>query len=133
MLFAPRQRRTGTSSALVGLLCCLASFAVIGFSRQAVAAAGHVAIESGGLRRTAVLVERERLKLGRRPVIMVLHGGSGSGARVRRNLGLEEAIRARNLTLVYPDAIGGHWGDTQETARRDIDFLRMLIDQLVAN
>jgi polyhydroxybutyrate depolymerase len=133
MLFAPRQRRTGTSSVLVGLLCCLGSFAAIGFSREAVAAAGHVAIESGGLRRTAVLVERERLKLGRRPVILVLHGGSGSGARVRRNLGLEDAIRSHNVTLVYPDAVNGHWGDTKETAQHDIDFLRTLVDQLIAN
>jgi polyhydroxybutyrate depolymerase len=102
-------------------------------SREAAAAAGHVTIDSGGARRTAVLVERERLKLGRRPVVVVLHGGSGSGARVRRNLGLEEAIRSHNVTLVYPDAINGHWGDAKETAQRDIDFLRMLVDQLIAN
>jgi polyhydroxybutyrate depolymerase len=111
----------------------LAGFAAAAFSREALAAAGYVAIESGGLRRTAVLVERERLKLGRRAVIVVLHGGSGSGARVRRNLGLEEAIRSRNVTLVYPDAINGHWGETKEAAQRDVDFLRTLVDQLIAN
>jgi polyhydroxybutyrate depolymerase len=111
----------------------LAGFAAAAFSHEALAAAGYVAIESGGLRRTAVLVERERLKLGRRAVIVVLHGGSGSGARVRRNLGLEEAIRSRNVTLVYPDAVNGHWGETKEAAQRDVDFLRTLVDQLIAN
>jgi polyhydroxybutyrate depolymerase len=132
MLFAPRQRSVRSSPALVGLVCCV-GIAAIASGDAALAAAGHVTIDSGGQRRTAVLVERERLKLGRRPVVVVLHGGSGSGARVRRNLGLEEAIRSPNVTLVYPDAIGGQWGETKETAQRDIDFLRMLIDQLIAN
>jgi polyhydroxybutyrate depolymerase len=130
MPVAPRQRILH-AFALVGL--CWFGVEAVAFSNPAVAAAGHIAIESGGVRRTAVLVERERLKLGRRPLIVVLHGGSGSGARVRRSLGLEEAIRSRNVILVYPDAIHGHWGDTKETAQRDIDFLRTLIDQLIAN
>jgi polyhydroxybutyrate depolymerase len=132
MLTARWQRRVAIRFASLGLLCCLAAFAGTGFGDCALAAAGHVTIESGGQRRTAVLVERERLKLGRRPVIVVLHGGSGSGARVRRNLGLEEAIRSHNVTLVYPDAINGHWGDSKEAAQRDMDFLRTLIDQLIA-
>jgi polyhydroxybutyrate depolymerase len=130
---ARRQRSVAMRFALPGLLCCLAGLAGTGFGNSAMAAAGHVTIDSGGQRRTAVLVERERLKLGRRPVIVVLHGGSGSGARVRRALGLEEAIRSHNVALLYPDAIGGHWGDTKETAQRDIDFIRTLVDQLVAN
>jgi polyhydroxybutyrate depolymerase len=133
MVIAPRQRSRLRSPAFAGLLFCLAGLISVGFSQRAVAAAAHVTLDSGGLRRTAVLVERERLKLGRRAVIVVLHGGSGSGARVRRNLGLEEAIRSRNVTLVYPDAINGHWGETKETAQRDIDFLRTLIDRLIAN
>jgi polyhydroxybutyrate depolymerase len=133
MLIAPRQPSVAGRPAFAGLLFCLAALTSVGLSQRAAAAAAHVTIDSGGLRRTAVLVERERLKLGRRPVIVVLHGGSGSGARVRRNLGLEEAIRSRNVTLVYPDAINGHWGETKEAAQRDIDFLRTLIDRLIAN
>jgi polyhydroxybutyrate depolymerase len=134
MLIAPRQRRViMMRPASLRVISCLLGLAAAGFGQRAVAAAAHVTIESGGLRRTAVLVERERLKLGRRPVIVVLHGGSGSGARVRRNLGLEETIRSRNVTLVYPDAINGHWGETKETAQKDIDFLRTLLDRLVAN
>ncbi|MBV9066425.1 MAG: alpha/beta hydrolase fold domain-containing protein [Methylobacteriaceae bacterium] len=119
--------------ASLGVISCLLGLALAAVSQSALAAAAHVTIESGGQRRTAVLVERERLKLGRRPVIVVLHGGSGSGARVRRNLGLEETIRSRNVTLVYPDAINGHWGETKETAQRDIDFLGILLDRLIAN
>jgi polyhydroxybutyrate depolymerase len=133
MPIAPRQRSVTTRPASLGVISCLLGLALAGESQSALAAAAHVAIESGGQRRTAVLVERERLKLGRRPVIVVLHGGSGSGARVRRNLGLEETIRSRNVTLVYPDAINGHWGETKETAQRDIDFLRTLLDRLIAN
>ncbi|MEA2833955.1 MAG: polyhydroxybutyrate depolymerase [Methylobacteriaceae bacterium] len=133
MPIPPRQRSVPMRPASLGVISSLLGLAVASVSQPAVAAATHVTIESGGLRRTAVLVERERLKLGRRPVIVVLHGGSGSGARVRRNLGLEETIRSRNVTLVYPDAINGHWGETRETAQRDIDFLRTLLDRLVAN
>jgi polyhydroxybutyrate depolymerase len=133
MSIAPRQRSVRIGPRFRGVPLFVAAVAILGSSEPAAAAAAHVAIESGGLRRTAVLVERERLKLGRRPVIVVLHGGSGSGARVRRNLGLEEAIRSRNVTLVYPDAIGGRWGETKETAQKDIDFLRSLVDRLVAN
>ncbi|GAC1556757.1 MAG: PHB depolymerase family esterase [Beijerinckiaceae bacterium] len=114
---------------LVALCCGVAAAHVA----PAEAASGVVTVESGGVRRTAFLVERQRLKLGRRALIVVLHGGSGSGARVRRNLGLEEAIRSRNVTLVYPDAIDGHWGNTKETAQRDIDFIRALVDRLIAN
>ncbi|MBV8849189.1 MAG: alpha/beta fold hydrolase [Methylobacteriaceae bacterium] len=132
MIVARRQRSVRAVRLLIGLFF-MGGLAVAAFTQAAEAAAGHVTIESGGQRRTAVLVERERLKLGRRPVIVVLHGGSGSGARVRRNLGLEEAIRSHNVALLYPDAIGGHWGDTKETAQRDIDFIRMLVDQLVAS
>ena len=133
MSIAPRQRSVHAGPRLLGALFFAATETIVGSCQPAAAAAAHVTIESGGLRRTAVLVERERLKLGRRPIIIVLHGGSGSGARVRRNLGLEEAIRSRNVTLVYPDAIGGHWGETKETAQKDIDFLRTLLDQLIAN
>jgi polyhydroxybutyrate depolymerase len=131
MPIAPRQRRRNRF-ALVIFGCC-ATLASLGAGREAVAAAGRITIESGGQRRTAVLVERERLKIGRRPVIVVLHGGSGSGARVRRNLGIEEAIRSRNVILLYPDAIHGHWGDTKEAAQADMDFLRTLVDKLIAN
>jgi polyhydroxybutyrate depolymerase len=127
------QRSILFSHVLLGLLCCAIGFVVTPFGGEAAAAAGHVTIESGGLRRTAVLVERERLKLGRRAVIVVLHGGSGSGARVRRNLGLEDTIRSRNVSLLYPDAIGGRWGETKEAAQRDVDFLHTLIDRLIAN
>jgi polyhydroxybutyrate depolymerase len=133
MSIAPRQRSVMIGPVLFGVFCCWVGFAIAGFSQPATAAAGHISIESEGLRRTAVLVERERLKLGRRAVIVVLHGGSGSGARVRRNLGLEDAIRSRNVSLVYPDALNGHWGETKEAAQRDIAFLRTLVDQLIAN
>jgi len=133
MPIAPPQRSVTMRPASLGVISCLLGLALAAVSQSALAAAAHVTIESGGQRRTAVLVERERLKLGRRPVIVVLHGGSGSGARVRRNLGLEETIRSRNVTLVYPDAINGHWGETKETAQRDIDFLGILLDRLIAN
>ncbi|MDX6320099.1 MAG: polyhydroxybutyrate depolymerase [Nocardioidaceae bacterium] len=128
-----RQRSTRFGPLVLGVLGLVLGLLAMSFSKQAVAAAGHVTIESDGVRRTAVLVERERLKLGRRALIVVLHGGSGSGARVRRNLGLEDTIRSSNVSLLYPDAIGGRWGETKEAAQRDINFLRTLVDRLITN
>ena len=134
MLIAPRQRRViMMRPASLRAISCLLGLAAAGFGQRAVAAAAHVTIEFGRIAKNGGAGRTRAVELGRRPVIVVLHGGSGSGARVRRNLGLEETICSRNVTLVYPDAINGHWGETKETAQKDIDFLRTLLDRLVAN
>ncbi|WP_245270646.1 alpha/beta hydrolase family esterase [Beijerinckia mobilis] len=96
------------------------------------AASGKITLNSGGLSRTAILVQHERLKKSRRPVIIVLHGGSGNGARVRHQLGLEEILNSARPVMVYPDAIGGHWAITSPAdAERDEQFILDLIDRLV--
>ncbi len=66
--------------------------------------------------RTALIVQHERLKKARRSVILVLHGGKGYGARIRRNLGLEDIVRSSGPVMVYPNALGGTWNVTTGAA-----------------
>lgn len=101
--------------------------------RPVFAASGRIQFESGGVARSAFLVEHERLKRGPRPTVIVLHGASGSGARVRRNLGLEDVIGTHGVVIVYPDAADGVWDQGDAGTRRDTQMLRDLIRKLVAD
>jgi polyhydroxybutyrate depolymerase len=97
------------------------------------AASGRVKIESGGVARSAILVEHARLKKSRRPVIIILHGGGGSAKRVRHLLGLEEKTRSASPVMVYPDAIGGQWNDVAAAgATPDVIFVHDLITKLTS-
>ena len=101
-----------------------------GFQTRAFAASGRLQFESGGSARTAFLVEHERLKRGPRATIIILHGGSSSGLRVRRNLGLEDQIRSEGVVVVYPDAVNGTWDQGDAGSHRDIQMLRDLVRKL---
>jgi polyhydroxybutyrate depolymerase len=104
--------------------------------RPAEAAYGRVTLTVNGVKRTATLVEFDRLKKRRRPVIMVLHGGaggSGAGLRARRNLGVDAIARKYGAIVVYPDAADGYWGRAKagEVAPDDAGFLRALATRLI--
>ena len=94
------------------------------------AASGKLSFESGGQARSAFIVEHERLKRRLRATILILHGGSGSGLRTRRIIGLEDVIRSQGVVIVYPDAINGKW-DLADDSHRDVQAIRDLIKKLV--
>jgi polyhydroxybutyrate depolymerase len=127
---AKLKRFSYPAAAMAGLL---ALAAVILCPLAPAFAAARLTIESGGVSRTAVVVERDRLKLGRRPLIIVLHRGGAFGAHVRRRLGLEEIAQSSKPIFLYPDAIQGVWPATPGAeADRDVKFLRDLVDHFVA-
>jgi len=100
------------------------------------AAYGRVTLTINGETRTATLVEFDRLKKRRRPVIIVLHGGaggSGAGLRARRNLGVDAVARKYGAIVVYPDAADGFWGRAKpgQPAPDDAGFLRALASRLI--
>lgn len=100
----------------------------------AAAASGHLTLDVGGLKRTALIVEHARLKKARRPVVVVLHGYKGDGARIRRNLGLEAIFGASGAILVFPDAYEKRWA-VSGPPRPNVDdpgFIRALATELVA-
>ena len=105
----------------------LAAAVALGAAETASAASGRISIESGGVKRTAFLVEHARLKQARRPVIVFLHGQSGAGVRVRNRLGLDRALKSRSVVAVYPDAIGERWDLSEAGSDRELKFVRDLI------
>ena len=116
------------AAALIGLAAAL-----LGAPETASAAAGRIAIESGGLTRTAILVQHRRLKQGRRPVVVILRAGRDKSARLRRIFGLEEMARSSGPILLYPDPVAGRWSDAPGAeANRDAVFIRDLIAKLVS-
>ncbi len=95
------------------------------------AASGRLTFQSGGQTRSAFVVEQQRLKRGARATLIILHGGSGSGLRTRRTLGLEDVIRSQGVAVVYPDAIDGRWDLSDKGAPRETTMVRDLIRKLV--
>lgn len=75
---------------------------------------------------------------GRRPVLVCLHGGGGTGAQFRKSTGagFERAGRDDGLIVLYPDGIGRQWNDGRADAPSgpafsgdvdDVAFLRQLV------
>jgi polyhydroxybutyrate depolymerase len=113
-----------------GLLAVAASALL--FPAQAEAAA-RLNIQSGGTVRSTVVVEHERLKLRRRPLIIVLHSTGGVGARVHRHGAFEEISETSKPVFLYPDALSGDWPVAAgPDSDRDVKFLRDLIERFVA-
>jgi len=122
-------------SRLLFLLACFAaSLASAGWSDPAFAFTGRISIDEGGVMRTALIVQHERLKKSRRAVVIVLHGGKGYGPRIKRNLGFEDVIRSSSPVMVYPNALGGNWNATSsELGKRDSQFIQDVVAKLIAD
>lgn len=107
--------------------------AICGLPTSAMAAAGRVSIVSGGIPRTAFLVQPRRLKQGRRPVIIVLRGGRPKGSRLRRTLGFEDMARPSGAVFIYPEPLSGHWATAPgPEANRDAAFIHDLIAKVIS-
>ena len=122
------------SSRRLPLAGLLAAAAILLCLPEPASASARLTIESSGISRSAVVVLRERLKLRRRPLIIVLHRSGGLGARVRHGLGLEGVAQSNGPISIYPDAINGGWpANPGPDADRDLKFLRDLVDHYVAD
>ena len=67
------------------------------------------------------------------PLVVVLHGGGGSGRRMSRHIGMGPIADREGFAVVYPDGIGGSWNDGRGIAGRgsdDVGFIRTLLDTL---
>ncbi|MFZ3328407.1 MAG: phospholipase, partial [Methylocella sp.] len=118
------------AGSLAGAFWLLLAFT--GFPSGALAAAGRVTIVSGGVPRSAIVVEHRRLKQARRSAVIILRGGREKGARLRRILDLEEMTRSSGAVLIYPEPLAGRWGDAPgPEMRRDSVFIHDLIAKFV--
>jgi polyhydroxybutyrate depolymerase len=71
------------------------------------------------------------------PLLMVLHGASGSGARSQEWLGFDELAEAENFIVVYPDGLYNNWDfgagvPTPDGSIRvdDVGYLTWLVEEL---
>jgi polyhydroxybutyrate depolymerase len=76
------------------------------------------------------------------PAMVLLHGGGGSGAQIRRHTDFNDLADEAEIVVVYPDGVDNHWNDgrddpwlrEQEAAREnDVGFILALIDRLAAD
>jgi polyhydroxybutyrate depolymerase len=93
----------------------------------------------GGVERTYTLHLPDRQ--GPVPLVVLLHGGGGDGARIERIAGFRSLADEAGFAVAYPDALHKHWNDgrepdASEAHRRGVDdagFLAALIERLAAD
>jgi len=97
-----------------------------------------VAIEHGGVERSYELfVPRSHDANTPAPLVLVLHGGGGSGDRMRW-LGFDELAERDGVIVAYPNGIDNSWNDGRDDAplaqerlgRDDVGFLESVIDDI---
>jgi polyhydroxybutyrate depolymerase len=125
-------------SALAGLVGVAAPWA----ARPPVEAARACAVPAGATARVTVPVagqgERSALvhvpagRRGRVPLIIALHGASGSGAFMERYSGLSRLGDREGFGVLYPDAAGPRWRISGEEGGADVRFLDALLDRVLA-
>ncbi|MCJ7655502.1 MAG: phospholipase [Dehalococcoidia bacterium] len=93
----------------------------------------------GGLERTfSVHVSSSYDQSIPTPLVIVLHGGGGTGQGMVKLTGFNAVADKENFVIVYPDGIEGHWNDgrgiqryrTQIENIDDVGFISALIDRL---
>jgi polyhydroxybutyrate depolymerase len=76
------------------------------------------------------------------PVVLILHGGRGTGALMRRYTDFDPLAAKEGILAVYPQAVSGQWNDgrpeigilnSRSAETDDVDFLLALVDTLVSH
>jgi polyhydroxybutyrate depolymerase len=69
---------------------------------------------------------------GRYPLVIALHGASGSGAHLEHTIGLDAIADREGFAVVYPDGISSRWNDGRPDLGEtdDVGFIGALIDEL---
>jgi polyhydroxybutyrate depolymerase len=103
-------------------------------TRAAAATFEQGAIEVSGQRRTfSVALPSNYSKRKRYPIVMMLHGGRGSGSLIAKQTRLADYVDRDQFIAVFPDAGGRQWNDGRETTRGtgdDVSFLVALVDHV---
>jgi polyhydroxybutyrate depolymerase len=103
--------------------------------------AGSLEITVGTQPRTCELTMPATDGSSLRPLIIVLHGGTGNGAGMRAitSEGFDSISRRDGVVVCYPNALHGHWNDDRGAAGAkpsteladDTAFIRALIQELI--
>lgn len=99
-----------------------------------------LSLESGGRTRSLEMHVPPQAAQGQAvPVLLVLHGGNGTGARLQSSLGFDAYADRDGVVVIYPDGIENNWSDGRGTTDAelagvdDIGFLGDLLDQVEAH
>ena len=72
--------------------------------------------------------------MGKRPLVLVFHGGEGTPQKIAQQTGFNELADEEGFLVAYPRS-SGHWNDGRQTTRGfgdDVAFTRALVRALVA-
>lgn len=122
-----RWRVQGFAAALAGLIAFGLSACLLPASASA---AARLYMKSGGVNRSAVVVEHEALKLRRRPLVIVLRP-RGMAAK-RHRFAFQDIVESRKPVFITPEPLGAGWPVAAgPAADRETTFLRDLINRFV--
>jgi polyhydroxybutyrate depolymerase len=123
-----RRRAWSCAAAAAGLI----AFGLGAFLHpDSASAAARLYMQSGGVNRSALVIQHEALKLRRRPLVVVLRPRREPGLR-RHHLAFQEVVESAKPVFLYPEPLGGVWPVAAgPESNRDIAFLRDLINRFV--
>lgn len=94
----------------------------------------HGEMTHGGETRSWRLFDPDPGGADTRPLVLLLHGGGGSGDTIARIARFEPFAAEQGLLVASPDGINGSWNDGRAVVagRDDVGFLLALAERLVA-
>jgi polyhydroxybutyrate depolymerase len=95
-------------------------------------------VHRGVWRHYALYVPAEQDSGLLRPLVIVLHGGGGDGAKVAALTGFSRLADTAGFIVAYPEAVNRHWNDGRNVRRfraqreqvDDVGFMAALIERL---
>jgi polyhydroxybutyrate depolymerase len=131
--------RPSAAAATAAALCVALAIAVPAPPIHAQSPAGSQSMSHGGYTRTY----RMHVPAGRDgsaplPLVLVLHGGGGTGAQIERLTGFNAVADAQGFVVVYPDGVQRQWNDGRDGERLrarvggvdDVGFIGALLDHV---
>src|SRR5579863_4782290 len=100
---------------------------------QAAVSSRDSIVVQGQQRTFIAYVPDDRAGAAKLPIVIVLHGGLGSGRRVADQTRLMNYVDRDKFVAVFPDGKDGHWNDGRSTTSSgpdDVAFLRQLISAI---
>jgi polyhydroxybutyrate depolymerase len=109
-------------------------------TNQVPARTDNISLSVGGRARTARLTVPAHATTDVLALVIVLHGGGGSGDKMAGYTGFDQVARVNGFAVAFPDGIDSNWNDgrandVSTAAKENIDdvaFIRALIDSSVS-
>lgn len=97
----------------------------------------RISLNSGGLERTCSVHVPPSYRKGMAvPLVLVFHGGGGTGEGMEKLTHMDEVADDGGFMVVYPDGVDGNWNDGRPEINPGVDdvgFIRDLLGRLEAD